>query len=879
MKKITDVYGQFITRLNERLLRYPKTLIVLVLTVCGLSLYYTAGHLGIDADTTDILSKDLQFQKDRERFIETFPQDDQAILVVVDARTPEQAKRALDYLGAEFGREKQQIQSVYIPGAGDFFDRHGLLYLDLDDLEDLAAQLAEAQPFIGTLSRENSLKELLNILRQAITEETHELPVDLNPLFDRIRTAIRAVLDDKPYQLSWQQLMVGENKDLLSTRRFILLKPRLEFDKLMPAEKPLAAVRAITEKAEQAFPGVNIRLTGEVVLEHDELAMVTYSAEMASAFSFLLVFLSLLIGFRSIRLTLATLSVLTIGLMLTFGFAALAIGHLNIISVSFAALYIGIGDDFAVQVCMRYRELYRQNMSRWQALIEAVRRVAPPITLCAITGATGFFAFLPTPYTGVSELGLIAGVGIFISLLITLTVLPAVLKLFPLKSGPAKKSDDLFPDWVYLFPIRHATTVKWTTTALILAGLGLLSQVRFDINPLNLRDPDSESVATFKELLKTKDTSPMTLTVLADSKDQALAIAQKLKRLQSVENAITIYDYIPSDQEAKLATLEDLSLVMGFRLTTFPSPHLGSVENSMEALKKFRHAVDEHLREKPDSELSATLNPLREELESLLAVLDAQSAAEKKATLNTLQSSLLGTLPDTMNTLLKGLNPDPVTIDTLPSDLKERWLSHNGIYRVMASPSKDLNVEKNLKEFISEVRQVAPHATDLPVIYLESGNAIVRAFQQALASAVAAIVIVLMLTQRSTKDALLILLSLTLTAILTGASTVLMDNPFNFANIIVIPILFGLGVDAGINIMNRLRHPDREDSVLRTGTARGVVFGELTTMCSLVSMAFTPHLGLASMGQLLAIGLLLNILCTLIVLPAFVPRAANRGAE
>jgi predicted RND superfamily exporter protein len=308
---------------------------------------------------------------------------------------------------------------------------------------------------------------------------------------------------------------------------------------------------------------------------------------------------------------------------------------------------------------------------------------------------------------------------------------------------------------------------------------------------------------------------------------------------------------------------------MGLQLTTFPPPHQDSTENNMAALEKFRQAIEQHLKAKPDGQLAATLRLLFQEVESLIAVLKSESEPEKKATLDKLQRSLLGTLPQTMNTLLKGLNPGSVTIDTLPRDLAERWLSKDGVYRIQVTPSKDLNDEKNLKAFIKEVRQIAPHATDLPVIYLESGTAIVKAFQQALASAVAAIILVLLFTQRNAKDALLILLPLVTTAILTGVSTVLMDNPFNFANIIVIPILFGLGVDAGINIMSRIRSPEHEDSVLRTGTARGVVFSELTTMCSLISMAFTPHLGLASMGQLLSIGLLLNILCTLIVLPAF----------
>nr|WP_305910291.1 MMPL family transporter [Methylomarinum sp. Ch1-1]MDP4522527.1 MMPL family transporter [Methylomarinum sp. Ch1-1] len=191
----------------------------------------------------------------------------------------------------------------------------------------------------------------------------------------------------------------------------------------------------------------------------------------------------------------------------------------------------------------------------------------------------------------------------------------------------------------------------------------------------------------------------------------------------------------------------------------------------------------------------------------------------------------------------------------------------------MISPSRDLNEAKNLREFVTEVRKVAPHATDLPVIYLESGNAVVGAFQQALVSALAAIILVLLIIQRSFKDALLILLPLMMTAILTGASTVVMNNPFNFANIIIIPLLFGLGVDGGIYIMYRLRNPEREQSVLRTSTARAVFFSLLTTLCSLVSMAFTPHPGLASMGQLLAIGLILTIVCTLIVLPAFAYKA------
>ncbi|MGR9046769.1 MAG: MMPL family transporter [Gammaproteobacteria bacterium] len=876
MKKITEACLQLLATMETGLLRHPKTLVLMTCLIAGLSLFYASGHLGIDTNTTKILSEDLPFQQDRKRFIKAFPQDDQSLLVVVDADIPEQTQRALEYLGTQFRQERRQIESVYIPGAGDFFDRHGLLYLDLDEIEELAAKLDEAQPFIGALFEDNSLKGLLAIIGLALTTEERELPADLNPLLNNIRRAIRAVLEGKTYRLSWQQEMLGEDRVLLSTQRFILLKPKLDFNELVPAEKSLAAVRSIVEKAKTVFPDVSIRLTGEIVLEHDELVSVTYSAELASVFSFILVFLALLIGLRSIKLTLNTLIVLLMGLLLTAGFAALAIGHLNIISVAFAVLYIGIGVDYSVQLCLRYRELLQNKTSRAQALSTAVRKVGPSIALCALTTSAGFFAFIPTAYKGVSELGIISGTGIFISLLITLTVLPAQLKLFGLKTERSTASDDLFPDWVYHFPMRHAIAIRWTSAALILAGLGLLTQTRFDFNPLNLRDPDSESVATFRELLETKETSPMTLTVLANNQEEALNKALKLKRLDVVENAITIFDYIPSNQESKLTILENLSLAMGLPMNTFPPLHHDTVEDNLAALGRFKQAIDEHLADKPDSPLADVLRKLREDLEQLTDRLKTESDSARMALLDKLQFSLLDTLPDTMNTLLKGLTAGPVTIDTLPKDLRERWLNRDGVYRIMLSPSLDLNVTKNLKEFVTEVRRLAPHATDLPVIYLESGNAIVSAFQQALASALAAIIIVLLIIQRSFKDTLLILLPLMMTAILTGASTVVMNNPFNFANIIIIPLLFGLGVDGGIYIMYRLRNPDREDSVLRTSTARAVFFSLTTTLCSLVSMAFTPHPGLASMGQLLAIGLILTIFCTLIVLPAFASKTQNR---
>jgi len=872
MKKMSEISDSFLAGLEGLLLRFPKLLVFLVCVACGFSLYYTARNLGINTDTTKILSQELPFLQDRSRFLQAFPQDDAAILVVVDGATPERATQALAYLGEHFRQDKEEIEAVYIPGEGEFFDRHGLLYPDLDELNMLAAKWVEAQPFIGSLSKDNSLKSLLSIIGIAITSADQDLPVDLKPLLDSIQAVIRGLLDGTDRSLSWQQLMFGDDQDLLTTQRFILLNPVLDFNVLVPAEKALQSVRVIVDNAKQAFPDVSIRLTGEVVLEHDELESVQRSTQIASLFSMVLVCTALLIGLRSLKLVLITFTVLLIGLILTAGFATLAIGHLNLISVSFAVLYIGIGVDYSIQVILRYQELLRQNVLQQQALMQAVRKVRPSIGLCAVTTAIGFFSFIPTAYTGVSELGVIAGGGMLIAFIISVTVLPALLQLFPLQPE-VKYYRNTFPDWIYDFPMRHRAFIKWMAIGLTLVGLGLLTQVRFDFNPLNLRDPASESVATFKELLKTKTTSPMTLTILAANEAEARTQAQQLQQLPSVEQALTIFDFIPEHQAQKLEIIQELALVMGLRSEVFPPLQQDSTENHLAALTIFKQDIENSLQDQADSHLAASLQSLDELLQRLLTELEAKSRPEQGALLDRLQQNLLGTLPDTMNKLMQGLNADVVTLERLPQDLSERWLSKGGIYRVQVFPSKNLDDHQNLKEFIAEVRQIAPNATDLPVIYLESGNAIVKAFQQALLGAFAAITLVLLLATRSIKDTFLILLPLSMTAILTSAATVVLDTPFNFANIIVIPLLFGLGVDSGIYIMNRLRNmPDQTHSVLQTSTARGVIFSSLTTLCSLVSMAFTPHLGLASMGLLLSIGLVLIVICTMLVLPAVLTR-------
>jgi uncharacterized protein len=862
--------------LSRCVVNHPILWLLLAVTVCGLSMTYTRTHLGINTDTTKILSDELPFQKERQRLERTFPQDISAILLVVEARTPEQASAAVQQLGKRLRAEKNSIQSVYIPGEGDFFEREALLFLEPDALRELTVKMAEAQPFIGRLSANNSLPELLAILGQAIEQGAGTLPVDLDPLLNRIEAAVQAVLNGETYQLSWQQLMLGDDAMLSPTERFVLIKPVFDFSLIVPAEEALTTVRKAADHLEALVPGLRIRMTGEVAMEYDELNTVRHDMTIAGIVSLTLVCLCLGIAFRSLRLVVSTLAVLIAGLILSAGFAALAIGYLNLISVGFAVLYIGLGVDYAIHLCLGYRERIQQSQPNKEALIGATRAVGPSLLLCAITTSIGFFAFIPTAYSGVSQLGLISGVGMFIGFFLTLTMLPALLALFPLRPGRSITPLIRLPEWAYHFPLRHRRSIRWGALILALIAPTLLTQIHFDFNPMNLRDPYSESVVTFKKLLTRRETSPLTLAVLTDGADDAVATAARVETLETVDKAVSILDFIPDQQYEKLAMIEDLALLLGPQQKPFPKPKIESVGDQIRALKRFMLILNRAIENRQKA-ASAPLIRLSDRLRDLLETVAMSPPDIQQRLLNRLQSSILGTLPATMNRLYAALDAAPIDgIDNLPKPLVERWVSEEGVYRVQIFPKKNLNKIENFREFVNDVQAIEPTVTDLPVIYLESAKAVLTAFQQALISAVIAILVILLIVLRNLKETFTVLVPLLLASLLTGAATVLMKSPFNFANVIALPLLLGLGVDSGIHMIQRLRQiPEKAEELLHTSTARGVFFSSLTTFCSFGTLAFMAHLGTASMGSLLAVGVVFTLVCTLIVLPALAVTETN----
>lgn len=849
-------------------LRFPKLILVAFLALATYSIYYTSNNLGVNTDTSELLSIDLPFQQNRLRWERLFPQDSTTILFVVEGVTAEHTTIAANQLEQKLKAHSDSYTDVYIPGDNEFFRKQGFLYLDLDTLDEFSSRLTEAQPFIGRLAENYSLEGLLDILGKALDNSDQDLPMDLDPLLQELDDALVAVQQDKAHFLSWQKLLqVNQNSERNPLRSIVSARPKLDFSTLLPAEKSINLARGIANEISSKVPGVRIRLTGEKALEQEEMQSLSEDTLLAGIVSLVLVCLMLSLGLRSFKLVICTIFTLLMGLVLTAGFAAWTVGHLNVLSVAFAVIFIGLGVDFAIHICLRYRECRELAMENSAAVSESVHTIGSSLFLCALTTSIGFFAFVPTDYAGVSELGFISGGGMFIGFLVSLTVLPCLLKIMPVKVKQ-KVHRKWIPEAVYLFPFRHAVAVRIVSIILAIAASFSLTHLSFDSNPVNLRDPDSESVSAFQDLLQSQVESPFALIALTDSLQQSAELEQKLKRLPSVKHSISLASFVAEQQEEKLQLIDDLNFVLGTELGLFNRPL--SHKYSRQALLDLDRKISVALAS-PTTGSVDLLQLLQSHIQQFVHFADQSTVPDEKY--RKLDNSVLGLFPYTMQSLSTSLAASAFTLQDIPAYITRNWLSADGIYKILIEPRYDLNITHNLQQFAHEVQQIDDTVTGLPVSDLASGQAVVKAFIQAFVSALILIFLILLIIMRSLRDTLLVIWPLVLAGLLTAAINVLLHNPFNFANIIVMPLLMGMGVDSGIHIMHRIHLGlGRREELLKTSTSRGVFFSSLTTLCSFTSLAFTSHRGISSMGLLLAVGISLTLICTLIVLPAFSPR-------
>lgn len=860
------------SRWGDWTLGNPIKVLSIMVLLSILALQYTAGHLSINTDTAELVAPDAPFQQNRRNYEKAFSQDLHTLLLVVESDTPELTKSATKRLLRLLSANKDHFNSAYIPNDNEFFRQNGLLYLDTNELQNLSNNLSLAQPFIGRIAQEPNLTGFFSIFEDALTstDKTQVVPIDLTSLIDKVSLALHKTINGDNALLSWES-MIAEKKTN-SSNGFIIVAPKFDFTQIRPAENAIETIRkAVAEIQDPNLPVVKVWVTGEVGLEDDELSGMSTGTFTASIFSIVLVLFILLVAYRSVLLTVATLMTLALGMLFCGAFAAFSVKELNLISVAFAVSNIGLGVEYAIHFCLRYRDNLTHHIHKELALRSTLTSTAPSLLLCAGTTSIGLYAFIPTDYKGVSELGLLAGTSLFICLLITLIALPALLRILPapakfekdeVQNGLAKLSEKLA-----ILPLHYAKPISIATLVIAVISVALIFHVKTDFNPINLRDPNTESVIAFKNLMKDRETTPMTLTVLGKDENSAKALEKKLSTLSSVDKTVSLFDFQPTDQDDKLVLIEEMALMLGAQTQNFPA--LKTDNDPVPGINRLIKAIDTILSKKTDVRERTALTNFKHELQDILIELDARQQPNRGMFIEKVQTTLLGTLPNLMNELSDSFNARQVSLADLPADIKDKWLSKNGSYRIQIFPKKDLNDLPSLVEFITEVQSVAPETTDLPIMYWESMKEVVSAFQEAIVIALVTIALLLFAIRRNVVDTLLVMTPLILAGLFTMASAVITNTPINFANIIALPLLLGLGVDNGIHMVEKLHHSlSEEQNIYQSSTARAMFYGALTTASSFAGLAFSPHQGIASMGLIITIGIFWIMVCTFVILPA-----------
>ena len=877
LDRIGDGYRAFLVWLVDHCRRGAVWVVTGVFVATGLSAVYTVNHLTLDTDPVRLLDPDLRFRQLERDFYAAFPQLDDLILVVVDQGTAEHRRDAVHELARLLGQHPLLFESVYQPQQDEFFDQYGLLYFDIDELWRLDERLAEWSPFLGTLAQDPSLRGFFSILTLALEENpTPRQQKVLADAFALLSEAIEAQRLGKPLASSWKQALLEDVTGKSDpSRGFLLAKPRLDYSSLEAAEGPLEFLRRHDAGLEERF-GVRIRLTGPIPVEAEERETVARGAGLAAGLSLCLVSLVLIAGFRSLRLVGAMLCTLLVGLLWTAFFVVTAIGSLNFISASVPVLFIGLGVDFGIQFGLRYREEFSRAGDHETALRRAVTGAGGALTLAAVAAALSFFSFLPTAYQGFAEMGLIAGVGMFIALFANLTVFPALLTVFPLSrsrvAGPGKLTEDLSRDNPFAGSIiRYRRVVLGVLVPVAVAAGVVVPRLQFDFNPLHLRDPSTESVSTFLELLADPDTSPYVIQVLADDLLAADALAESLRSAPEVDRVLTLSSFVPGDQEEKLTMIDEMALVLEPVLMPQEVVEPPGEAEEVQAVKDFRAVLGEHASRTWRDDLDGNLKILMQSIDDLL-----QDSRGSTLFVHDLRTRLLGDFPNWLDRLRGLLAPDAMTLETLPAHLTSHYTAQDGRTRVEVFPAENTGANRALRRFVSSVQQKAPRAIGSPVSILEGGQTIIDACVQATLLAIMVSALLLLVVLRRLSETGFVLLPLVLTLLLTVAACLVLGIPLNPANVIALPLVLGLGIAFGIYLILRRRETGSLVEVLRSSTSQAVFFSALTTMASFGALGLSHHPGMAGLGLLLVVVLILAMVCALVILPALLAEWEQR---
>ena len=912
-KSKAGLLGHWLGRWVLMICQRAKVAMILILAVTAIAAWISLEKFNIHSGMTDLITQDTQWRKDFNAFKQSFPQLIDTAVIVVSGTSLKSVEETTQQIYQQLLSQPNKFSAVYSGAADGFFRDHALLYQSIDELYDTSDRLAEAQTILTAVAEDESLIGILDLIVEAVDEagkvDGEEAPVGLEKVVNLLTQSAQAVAYESNKNSPDAQTIVERaeiawtdevfNRDGEMQYQLIFLKGQADYGQDLPHKQTVDNIRQLL----QALPtpeNVSVRLTGEVVLATEEIAAAKIGVRIAAVVSLLLLLVILTFGVRSLQITIACLSMVVIGAIWTSAFAMTAIGSYNTLSLLFVVMFFGLGVDFCLHFSLRFQEAlsrdivaeadgvehaYFEKREVSQALGKSAKSVGRAIWLCVITTSIGFLAFSLTDYRGLAELGIISAAGMLIAAFLTFTLLPALFMLVPM---PRKRFQPAFKS-IEKFVARLSSRPQ-----LFLVGLALVSliavllaiNIRFDFSVLALRDKQSESMSTLIELQEAGQITDYSLSMLTTDMTLDSDLIERLNQLPSVEKVRTAADYLPTDLDEKQLLLEDLRELLWSAIE--PTRQASEVNEQQLSLAVARlvQALERQALDNRATDSKAIKNPIRDNSSDLPKAYEHLHQAIKQLTENAERQDLflgywqqasISNLVEELQWLRSALMVEPPNFQQLPVGLQQRLVSPDGLYHSVIMPVGNIVETQDARRFINEVQSLSIAVTGRPIIEMGIGEIVSDSFKTALLIALIGILLVLLMVMRDSINIIWVLLPLALTAIFSLAAMTLLDISFNMANVLVLPLIFGLGVDNGIHVIDRYNHRHNVNILMHSSTPKAVLLSALTTIATFSSLSLSPHVGTATIGYVLTISVLIMLVITVIVLPVILDWVSRLG--
>lgn len=909
--------GRYLSRLANLLIRWPWAFLAAGVLVAVAAALYAALRLELRTSRNDLIGRDSEYWRLFSEYTREFRSEEDYI-IVVEGNEPARNRQAIDALARQLllpanNPHPRDPKGAQLFGPKDVFYRmnfdalqHRFLYfLSVAELAQLRDALRDFKQLVAVLQQQPELAGFFDAMNQMLQQMETAPEVErrrMESFLPTVSSIIRQMGDFRGEEAGWELLspwasaffsqeMIVEAEAQLKWQGYhvfrdgqmfiILIHPAAanDTDGVAPHAQTIAKLRRIIGEVRGEFPGLKISLTGEPVLDHDEMAASERDARNATLLTLAMIAVLFVLSFHEVLRPVLGVASLVLVVAISMGYATLSVGHLNIITITFAVMILGLGIDLCIQFIARYEEELSAGAEGAQAVRAAIEQTGPSILTAGLTNAAAFFAMGLSGFRGVIELGVIAGGGMIIATAVTMLVLPALLLLARRKGEstriPARATATRFEALLLRRPYLMLGICGALTAGSLLAGW----RVRFDYNVLNLQSRGLESVETELRLLGADAQSTIFAAVVCDDLEQARRQQRRLEALPTVASVLSIVPLIPEQQAEKAEIIRAIQRELGsveFELEETDRTDPQPVLRSLASLRLRANRLARVAAQRGDE---AGERPLRELVGSVEAALEKMQATDEEALAARLaryQRRFFADLEAQLQLMATQQTQKPMTLEEVPVEARRLLIGKTGKLLLRVFPKHNIWEREALVAFVREVQTVAPKATGTPLGVYEFVDILQKGYRNAALWALLVIAIIIFVDFRRVYATLLTLLPLAAGMSWMFGAMGLTGLRFNPANIMVLPLLVGIGVAYGIYIVQRYREHG-EATFYSKSTGRAVILSALTTIVAFSSLILGAHRGIRSLGLVMTIGVTACLVATMVLLPALLEIARRKG--